>query len=93
MQSMSELSQQLLHNQQTAEEYAKLDLPFQIARDVIYLRQKKGLTQAELAQFLGTQQSSISRLEKMGSVPTLNFLSRVAEALDAKIEIRLVSKS
>ena len=56
------------------------------------LRQERGLTQIELADLVNTRQSGISRLENMDALPSLSFLSKIAEALEADIEIRLVPK-
>lgn len=73
-------------------EYEELSIAAQLAEQIICLRQEKGLTQSELAKQLGTKQSSISRLENMDTVPSLSFLMKVASILDAKIDIRLLSK-
>jgi len=53
------------------------------------LRILKKLSQTELAKKVGTRQPSIARLENGYGVNNLNFLRRVAEALDADVEIRL----
>jgi predicted transcriptional regulator len=84
------LKQQLQDDPEFAKEYQRLELPSMLARQVIKMRVDKGITQAELAKLVGTQQSSISRLESMTSLPSLSFLQRVAEVLDARIEIRLM---
>lgn len=63
----------------------ELEPGYQIAR----LRIQKGLTQAQLADLVGTRQPSIARLESGERKPSLSFLQRVAEALNARIEIRL----
>jgi transcriptional regulator with XRE-family HTH domain len=52
-----------------------------------------GLTQAELAEKACTRQPSIARLEYGSSTPSLSFLQRVAEALDARIELRIVPEN
>lgn len=83
------LKQKLQEDPEFAKEYERLELPSMLARQVIKMRVDKGITQAELAKLVGTQQSSISRLESMTSLPSLSFLQRVAEVLDARIEIRL----
>ncbi len=70
--------------------FQALETRFAVARQIIDLRQRLGLTQADLAARTGTRQSGISRLENATSLPTLSFLSRVADALDADIEVRLV---
>ncbi len=64
----------------------ELDLGYQIAR----LRLLRGLTQAQLAEKVGTRQSSIDRLENGSRMPSLSFLERIARVLDAKVEIRIV---
>ncbi len=64
----------------------KLEPGYQIAR----LRILRGLTQAQLAERVGTHQPSIARLENGSRSPSISFLERVAQALDAKVEVRLV---
>lgn len=82
------LKQKLTEDPEFAKEYERLELPSMLARQVIKMRVDKGITQAELAKRVGTQQSSISRLESMNSLPSLSFLQRIAEVLDAHIEIK-----
>lgn len=65
----------------------KLNPGFQIT----CLRLKKDLTQTQLAKLAGTSQSSIARLENGSSPPSLSFLRRVAKALDASVEVKIVS--
>jgi transcriptional regulator with XRE-family HTH domain len=72
-------------------EYEALEGEFAFIRQLIELRRQKGLTQAELAEQVGTRQPSISRLEH-GQLGSFEFLRRVAEALDAQVEIRLAPK-
>ena len=48
-----------------------------------------GLTQEQLAAIVGTKQSSIARLESSAAVPSLSFLTKVAAALGARVEVRL----
>lgn len=69
--------------------YEALKPAYQIAR----LRILRGLTQEQLAEKVGTKQPSIARLESGRSRPSLDFLQRVAEALDAQVEIRIVPRS
>jgi DNA-binding XRE family transcriptional regulator len=66
----------------------ELEAGYQIAR----LRIQRGLTQAQLAKMVGTRQPSIARLENGSSVPSLSFLERIAAALDARIELRVVPR-
>src|SRR3990172_3810730 len=66
-------------------ECRRLELGYQIAR----LRLLRGMTQAELADKVGTLQPSIARLENWSRLPSLCFLLRIAKALNAQVEIRI----
>lgn len=66
----------------------ELELGYEIAR----LRIQRGLTQTQLAEMAGTRQPSIARLENGTSDPSLSFLNRIAAALDARIELSIVSR-
>ncbi len=70
-------------------ESLELEIGYQIAR----LRILQGLTQEELAEKVGTRQPSIARLESGRSLPSLSFLEKIADALDAEMEIRIVPKA
>lgn len=51
-------------------------------RDMVYrLRTEVGLTQAELAERMGTTQSAIARMEGGGTRPTLETLEKLAVAV------------
>lgn len=65
---------------------------FEPGYQVVRLRMQRGLTQAQLAEMIGTHQPSIARLENGSSKPNLSFLQKVASALDARIEIKLVTE-
>lgn len=69
-------------------EYERLGPGFEVAQ----LRMLRGLTQAELAQRVGTHQSSISRLESGEKEPSLSFLHRVVEALNGQVEVHIVPR-
>ena len=71
------------------EAYDALDKEFSLVRQLIDLRQKSGLWQRELAKRAGMQQPVIARLES-GRPANLGTLRRVAEALGAQLEVRLV---
>ncbi len=64
-----------------------LEPGYQVAR----MRILRGLTQAQLAEMIGTRQPSIARLENGSSNPSLSFLNKIAVALNAKIEVKLVA--
>ena len=64
---------------------------YDIALQVIDLREKHGLTQARLAERCGIDQGDISRIERGSTSPTARTLQRIAEALDA--DVRLVARA
>ncbi len=71
---------------QEAEQELKVSLD--LADDILRLRMEKGWSQVELAERAGTKQANISRLESGLSNPSINFLQKVAKALDTNISIR-----
>ena len=64
---------------------------YDIAMQITGLRERHGLTQAELAERCGVDQGDISRIERGSTSPTARTLQRIAEALDS--DVRLVSRS
>lgn len=64
---------------------------YDIAMQIVALREKAGITQVELAEGTGISQADISRIERGATSPTAKTLQRIAEALDA--EVRLVAKT
>jgi transcriptional regulator with XRE-family HTH domain len=61
----------------------------QIADRVAERRKELGLSQAELAELVGTTQSAIARLESGGRPPRIDTLRRIAEALDCDLPVEL----
>lgn len=79
--------QQLLKNPAFKKAYDESELEYQIARALIKARIEKGLTQKQLAEKLQTRQSVISRVENAKTVPSLSFLKRLAEVLNASLQV------
>ncbi len=63
---------------------------YELILAIIQRRKELNLTQKELAAKVGTRQSSISRIESGEHNVRLSTLIEIAEALDARVEIRLV---
>lgn len=63
----------------------------QVAGMIYEARSAAGLTQKQLADLLGTQQSVIARLEDADyEGHSLGMLRRIAEVLDQRLEVRFV---
>jgi len=58
---------------------------YKIAMQVIDLREKHGLTQAQLAERCDMSQADISRIERGSTSPTTRTLQRIADALEADL--------
>lgn len=63
-------------------------LEYEIARAFIRARIEKGLTQAQIAKKMHTKQSVISRVENAKTVPSLSFLKRLAQVLNASLQVQ-----
>ncbi len=86
--SLDEVKQELLADPEVQRAYAALEPAQQVAR----LRIARGLTQAQLAELVGTRQPSIARLESGAMQPSIRFLRKVAAALDAQVEVTLAPR-
>ena len=62
-----------------------LDYKGRIGNLIRDARKHRGLTQAELAQQLGTSQSAVNRIEKGHQNLSLEMIARIGEALDSEI--------
>jgi len=69
------------------DEFATLAREMEPGYQIARLRIKEGLTQKELAEKAGTQQSAIARIENGMTIPTLR---KIGKALNAKVCIELV---
>ena len=87
-----EHKKQLMKDPEFSEEFEALEPEYKLASAMIRLRLAKGLTQAQLAALLNTKQESIARMESGSSLPSLSTVRKVADALDAKLEINLRPK-
>ena len=72
-------------------EYDRQQPEFAVIRAIIEARIKKGTTQEDLAEKMGTKQSVISRLESGRANPSVGFLKKLANALNTRLEIKFVS--
>ena len=89
MKNWKTLKKELLENKKVAGEYKKLAPVYQLISQLIEARIKKGLTQEQLADKIGTKQSAIARLESGNSNPSIAFLEKVSKALGGKLQISI----
>ncbi|MEU0499948.1 helix-turn-helix domain-containing protein [Nocardia sp. NPDC005998] len=96
---MSHARWKALRERKLAEDYTEPDdvtearreirLSMALAKAVYDRRTELGLTQVDLAERAGLTQAKISRIEGSDTVPTLPLLAKLADALDATLNIAL----
>ena len=93
----SKLKERALKNQKVKAEYDSLDPEFQLLHDLLKARQNAGLTQAEVAERMGTKASAITRLESSLSSgkhsPSIATIKKYADVLGYHLEIKVVANS
>jgi transcriptional regulator with XRE-family HTH domain len=84
---LCDLHEKWLEETEYREEYERLAPEFELARALIAARGGAGLTQAQLAERMGTTQSAIARLESGRTQPTTATLQRLARATGTRLKI------
>ena len=87
--SFEEMKKDLLKDDEFKTEYEKLKPRYEAIEQIIKARKEQNMTQAELAKRVGTQKSNISRLESGTYNPSLDFLTKVSEALGKSLSVQL----
>lgn len=89
---LSEFKRQLEESKEYTDANKKLQIKFSLAKAVYEARTRKNWSQKELAKAIGTKQANISRLESGLANPTLEFLSKLTNVLDLKIEFACIQE-
>jgi DNA-binding XRE family transcriptional regulator len=89
-----QLRTKALANAEVATEYEKLADEFSLLDEFLKARAALGLTQAQVAEKIGTTQSAVARMESGSGKhsPSLATLTKYADALGCKLEVRLVRR-
>ena len=87
MKKWKKYKSELLKDDDVKKEYEKLTPRYELISRMISIRNKKGITQKELAKRMGTKQSAIARLESGNANPSILFLEKLAAALDSELVI------
>lgn len=89
MTRLKDLKAKMLKNPVMLAEYETLRPEHEIALAVARARRKAGMTQAQLAEAIGTKQQAISRLESGKLDPKISTLRGIAKATGAKMHLDL----
>jgi len=89
-----QLKEKALDNELVRKEYESLKPEFDLLREMLKARQNAGLSQADIAERMGTKPPAITRLESSLTSgrhsPSIATLKKYAEAVDCHLEIKLV---
>lgn len=92
MKTYSQFKKEILKKRKIKAAYEALSPEFEVMAALIKRRLERGFTQKELAKRVGTKQSAIARLESGTYNPSLDFLRKVTNALDARLRITVSGK-
>ena len=90
----NELKNKALKKISVKKEYDRLEPEFTLLRGMLRARNRAGLSQAQIAERMGTQSPAITRLESSLTSgkhsPSLATIKKYLEALDCRLEIRII---
>ncbi len=90
MKALHTLKAELLRKPAIRAEYEAQADEYAMARELIAARARAGLTQADVAERMGTTQSVIARLEGGKAAPSMRSVQRYAQAVGCRAVVRLV---
>jgi transcriptional regulator with XRE-family HTH domain len=90
-----ELKARALKRADVKAEYDQVNEEFTLLDEFLKARAAAGVTQAEVAERIGTTQSAVARLESGSGKhsPALSTLQKYAHALGCRLEVRLVKEA
>jgi len=95
--SHSELREKALKKKGVKAAYEAMEPEFTLLRELLQARQKAGLSQADIAEKMGTKAPAVTRLESSLTSgkhsPSISTLKKYAQALGCHLEIKLVSNN
>lgn len=84
--------ERLFQNAEFKQAYDELGPVYNLIKEIVAFRIQQGITQKELADKIGTKQSSISRFEKSMKMPSISFLTQITNALGLEWDFRISHK-
>ena len=89
MKTLNDIKAELLADPATRAAYDALAPEFETARELVAARARAGLTQQQVAERMGTTQSTIARMESGKRPPSLRTVQRYAQALGCRAVVRI----
>lgn len=78
-----------LRDAKVKKEYDALGPEYEVVQTIIDRRLKKGWSQTQLAEAIGSRQPVISKLERGEGNPSLRTLQKIAQALDLSLQVSM----
>jgi len=85
--SLDDLAIEWFKDPKFVKAYNDLDEEFSLLGEIMRVRAKTGLTQAEIAERMQTTQAAVARLEGGKSLPSTRTLQRFAKATGHRLKI------
>ena len=79
-----------LENPVFKKEWDALEPEFQFIKEMLAEKEKRGMSQKDLAKAIGIDPANLSRIEMGERNPTMKTLKKIADGLDKKLYITFV---
>ena len=89
MKSLKTIKVEMLADAATRAEFDAQAPEFETARELVAARAQAGLSQAQVAERMGTTQSTVARLESGKHPPSLRSVQRYAQAVGGRAVLRI----
>jgi len=92
MNNFREYLEKQLKDSEFKKEWDVLEPEFNVIQAMVDARKQRNMTQKELAERTGIDQSDISKIETGNANPSLATLKRLAEGLDMILKLEFIPK-
>ena len=89
MKTLKTIKAEMLADAATRAEFDAQAPEFETARELVAARAHAGLSQAQVAERMGTTQSTVARLESGKRPPSLRTVQRYAQAVGGRAVVRI----
>ena len=92
MKTLEQYKDEQMKDAEFVKEYEAIQPELDVIRAIVDARTSQNITQKELAERTGINQSDISKLENGTRNPSVNLLKRLAEGMNMTLKIEFVPK-
>lgn len=93
MKTLNQYMDEQLKNDEFRKEWENSQPELDVMRAIVEARTSQNLTQKELSERTGINQTDISKLENGTRNPSLKLLKRLADGMDMMLELKFIPKS